>query len=482
LEKPDGKNLNVITIHPNRGISGDGFFVNAGVELRYDGVTPPLQFDAPRHSATTIRLGGTATNVSGSLHTRNGVLLIADSDAALGGGNRRLHAYHTSFDFNGHSTAAGMQVYCEDAAAPGFFNNDPAREAKLSGDILMDYSFAAPFFGGLGDMLHTGNFGYVRTDSPFRKHGRDTLTFAGETYDWPGSTEYLGGGIVFDYRTFNTHRFIGNGSIVCGDCHLTILGNNEEATTVDLGEIRLRDGLSVLETVPGAAGIIATMDRFVDIGINRALDLRIGEGTSLVVTNTLYVNNEKFGGIGPNVTWDFGRNWACIASERTFGPLLEDSDFFASEPQTGKIWDVSAGTSCVDAGATVNGLRCAAQGGATRIALNQDIVLEEVGPESAGAILISPDVGGNVTIEGTGTIRPSGGNGIVVHNYATNHETRTPPNSWEMPPMPTRFACTVPGRQFSTTTKTATPTVRAAMAEQSVSRPLAIRASSRRSV
>lgn len=424
MEKPAGKNLNVITIHPNRGLSGDGFFINAGVELHYDGVTPPLQFNSPRHSATFIRLGGAAADTPGTLANLNGGLLIADSDTAFGGQHRTLYSYHASFDFNGHSAGANMQVYCEDAAAPGFFNNDPEREAGIAGDIWMDYSFGAPFFGGLGDMRHTGNFGYLRTDSPFRKHGRDTLALAGETYDWPGGTEYLGGGVVFDYRTFNTPRFIGHGWTVCGDCHLTFLGNEEEATDVDLGTISLRDGLSVLETRPGAAGIVAVLDRLADININRAIDLRIGEGTSLAVTNAAFVNDAVFGGIGPNVTWDFGRNWACITPERCFGPLPEDPAFFASAPTAGHIWDVPSGTSSVDAGATVNGIRFAAPGGPATVTLNQDVVLAEVGPESAGAILVSPDVGGKVSISGAGTIRPSGGNGIVIHNYATNHEAQ----------------------------------------------------------
>ena len=424
MPRPD-RHLNVVTLDANRGLRGP-LGVRDGVELRTDGLLcNDFRIDGETESWNRhVFFGGSMKPNGGQVQLRGNIIAHAMSATAFGDGTRRLYSYRAGvWDFNGFSSPSPITHYSEGNYHANFINNDLEHPVTLSGKATLSLDQGTALFGGAGEIVHTGDMDYDRTDCALRKNGSGALTLAGETYDWEKSVFLHGGTATFDYRAHNTAKPLGSGTTV-GNIALRFLGNEEEKTSVSLNTLTEDFGYVTLETVPGSQGLELTLGNIPNRQHDRALDLRFGAGTDVVLSGDTLVNTASFGGLNPNITWDHGRTWAWVDEDNaTLGPL--PASCFSSVQELGKVWDVPSGES-ISGSDKIIALRFADPSGPATLTINNGWELTADSALGCSvAILISPEVGGDVTLNGTGYLRPTGGNTYLsIHNYSTNHVTR----------------------------------------------------------
>ncbi|MGI6494480.1 MAG: autotransporter-associated beta strand repeat-containing protein [Kiritimatiellia bacterium] len=434
LDRLPGANLHQTRQHANRTPRGTIILCD-GTELFYDGELPAdIEY---RHSGNDIKhlhLGGTARTVDDTAFIRldGSLLAIMESDTAFGDATRCVRAAGGSIvDFNGHSTSAKLINYLYGFdTAPVFINSDREHETTLSGDIILGLDYNTRFFGGPGAIRVEGPISEDEFGRHFHWAGPGKLTLAGTNAAWNGDTQFMGGSVDLDYRTNRQPKFPGNGFAMT-DCHLRLLGHPTETTTCQPDSISLNiyiGGLSVLEAFSTGADTTLQIGALSGMQRHRMVDFRThpsaGGTASIVITNM--ANDATFGGIGPNYTWDHGRNWAYINADGTVGPMPDS--LFSSTFDAGVIWDIPAGETEITApwdGIMPNGIRIAGTEGPTTLTISGPVNIKKCGAETIGGILISADVGGDVVIDGASRINPENYNGgLVIQNWSTNHTTR----------------------------------------------------------
>lgn len=438
----EDRELNVVTMHPNRYLR-DGIWIYENVELIYTGkLGNNIGFNGGGSLVKHAHLSGPLLpgvikeeaeeadpfndgNMIGSI---GNLLLFVDSGNVVNQASRAIHSSDTCVDFNGYDCSVSIANYScgigVNTRTPNFHNSVRDVEVEFSGVIRLNGNIGLThvILGGAGDIRHTGGFlDHLdgRDSIPFHKSGQGRLTLAGDTSCADERSDFRGD-VTFDYRPNNTPR-LQNGELQFGYGTLELIGNDSEQTESELSSLRMVGGLINFVTHSGKDGMTVELDKVHSINRDRFIDFRLDSGTSLVFTDEEFDNDDTFRGLGPHYIWNGGESWAMLNQDGTPGPI-SPSFFITSGWSDYTLWDIPCGITELPSGLfRPYGIRIADTGGPVTLVVTDGVAIRKQGAEQAGAILIAPDVGGDVTITG-GSLRPQNYNGaITVFNYTTNH-------------------------------------------------------------
>ena len=433
-----GKDLNIYTLDSARTLAGSFTVDNSSTDFEFNGTVCMGGGNSYNISGTSrdsrrafVKLGGDFGDMKGYTVTlNNGLCVVAESETAFGGEDTplTLKTYFSTFDFNGHDSWNSFYSYTEGTYDPAFINNDLEHLVTLHGTLITDLCCETPLIGGAGAMIHVGAADCRRKDGQdyFAKGDIGSFTLAGPDYSAhnKGSSRLYGGEMVFDYRTYNTFRFLGDGSCRMGCCHLKFLGNDSERTVVEVSSFhQFKDGHSVIETVPGNAGMDFSFSEILQATGSRTLDLRFGDGTAVTVTDDKLANLTGFPGLGAGVTVDGGRNWAYYDAANATVTALPASAFTSNSFANNAVVDITQESITLDSQSEPYAVRFANTTGPATLTLDAQLRMgTHDGCASTTAFIVSPDSAGDVTINGDGEINNTWGNcTMIVHNYLTNH-------------------------------------------------------------
>lgn len=437
FENEEGKHYNLIRLDPARTLAGPFNVANETTDLFFDGEfkmgggNGDLEIGGDRTKRGFVRMGGALGDVKGhTVIVKNGIVAVAESDTAFGCETNPapLRTYFGTFDFNGRDSWNTFYNYTEASSDPAFINNDLAHPSTFRGTMAMDLCQETPLFGGAGAIIHTGGVVRHRNDDYeyFKKGDIGTLTLAGPDYsvlDY-ATSRLLGGTMVFDYRAYDTPRFPGNGDAYLSNCHLVFLGNDSSRTSVALGSlIQSGDGMSIIETVPGAAGMDFSIGNISQATGSRMVDFRFGAGTAVSVSGEAMQNQTGFPGLGAGVTIGGGRNWAYFDSANATIAALPASLMSDGAIEDDSVANLTGSSYVLGARKQPYAIRFANTSGPVTLTLDATLAMGTHGGGNTCAFLVSPDSAGDVTIEGSGAINNTWANcTMLFHNYLpTNH-------------------------------------------------------------
>ena len=439
FENVTGRHYNIFELETARTLAGPFNIANETTDLFFDGELKigggngDLSIGGTREKRGFFKFGGTLGDMKGRTVTvQNGIVAVAESAAAFGCETNpvALKTYFGTFDFNGHdSWNTTFFSYTEAGTDPAYINNDLETPVTFHGTMATDLCCETPLVGGAGSVIHRGGVARNRnsTDEYFKKGDVGSFTLAGPDYsliDFAAS-KFYGGEMIFDYRDYNTFRFLGNGDAYVWNCHLKFLGNDAAKTEVAVGNlVQFADGYTVVETIPGAAGMDFSIGQLGTAAGQRAVDFRFGDGTAVAVTGAL-ANQGNFPGISASVTIDNGRNWAYCDSGNATVTALPVSLMTAETIEDNSVANLTASSGySLDTRKQPYGIRFANTNGPVTLTLNAGLYMGTHGGDSTCAFLISPDSAGDVTIDGNGIINNTWGNcAMLFHNYLPTNYT-----------------------------------------------------------
>jgi len=417
---------------------GASFFVRRGVAVFVH--TPVTSFAADdvhmNNDAGTLVFTAPAHTFTGGIFLYSG--LVVFKGEILPGG--RIFTYYGSMDLDGHDLPGRiLGTYIgQGANYDGLYRNqNPEKRSHINGETpeLGNNNFIQ--FGGVGDILYTGNFTDTNTGRRFFKAGPGTLTLTGETLSPDAASGVMGGTMILDYETNNNPKLAPAGPLRI-DGNLILRGNASEHTVQSVGTITIGYGdeqhYNRSRISPeGRGGKSATfrftnLTPFGDGTYFLAPSLDFAPGKDGHIRTSQAKNNAAIGALSARITFN-GESFARVSDTD------EVDGYFAIEPLPAAAYsnslaeaawstfvDLAGNTTNPPALATVGALRFNDPNPAT-LTLEGGLRLSGEEPfYRAGAVLVTPRVGANeVVIDGPGIFCDQMGNGsVTLHQYNTN--------------------------------------------------------------
>jgi len=312
-----------------------------------------------------------------------------------------------------------------------FRNQNPWSRSIINGDTTGLGTYQACLFGGVGDILYTGDIVDTRSGRRFYKVGPGTLTMTGATLSPDAPTGVVGGGLVLDFSVTNAPKIVASADLLLVG-NLTLLGG-ETAVTQTVGNVVIglasENFYNRVRIAPQSATFRFGTLAFDGAPWTDAIAVDFApDATGRVLTKA--ANDASLNALSPRVTFQ-GKSFARVAdgpSDADGYRAVEAVTQYAADFTTAGQYDfvdvIGHATNTAPASATFAALRFNDDAPSSLTLLgNLRLFGEGTLPNNnpCGAILVTPRVGTNTVTIGGSTIHAGIGNGsLTIHQYNTN--------------------------------------------------------------